>query len=81
MKYFSTHNPLIIFIYVTREGMYKGTYEIMSMSNYLCSNRGSNKSIRGWRGMVRDIAKDIMDGTWIAGKETSHKVGDGRREA
>nr|XP_027191679.1 uncharacterized protein LOC101497010 isoform X2 [Cicer arietinum] len=56
---------------VTREGMYKGTGEEMGMSSDAAREGPIKAEEEG--DMVRDTAKDSMDGAWIA---ATNKVRD-----
>lgn len=58
---------------VTREGMYKGIKEEDMAMTSDAAREGPLKAEEE-ADMVRDTAKDSMDGAWIAAKEASHKV-------
>ncbi|KAK7324562.1 hypothetical protein VNO77_28226 [Canavalia gladiata] len=58
-----------------REDMYEVKQEDMSMTNDVARD-GPIKAVEE-ADMVRDSAKESMDGAWMAAQETSHKVRDG----
>ncbi|CAJ1957105.1 unnamed protein product [Sphenostylis stenocarpa] len=57
-----------------REDMYEVKQEELAMSNDAAKD-GPIKAVEG-ADMVRDSAKESMDGAWMAAQETAHKVRD-----
>ncbi|KAK7244256.1 hypothetical protein RIF29_39075 [Crotalaria pallida] len=60
--------------------MYQAKQDDLSISNDAARD-GPIKAEQGSTDMVRDTAKDTMDGAWKAAQETSHKVGDGENHS